>query len=245
MSVEAKHFIDLLSPYVHAYGYWMAFFGMMLENAGLPVPGETALIVMSFFAGQGLLKIWLVIPLTIIGDVIGDCLGYGIGRYGGRPLVEKYGRFVRIDKAKLDAAEALYKERGGRTVFASQFSSVTRLTGSIAAGLSHMPFRRFLAVDTIAAIVLVGLVGSLTFYFGNNLDAVLRFLHVFRLAAVGVVGAIVAGFLYRYYQRQDRSFRMPRPELIAMAVAIAMFVGVIYFALYGVVVIQLRTLVLK
>jgi membrane protein DedA with SNARE-associated domain len=176
----ARHFIELLAPYINSFGYLVAFLGMSLENMGIPVPGETALIVVTFFAAQGVLNIWFVLPLALLGDVLGDSLGYAIGRYGGRPLADRWGKLIRLDKRKLNAAEELYREKGGRTVFASQFSSVTRLTGSIAAGLAHMPFRRFLLYDSAAALLLVSLVGGATFYFGKNIDAVLRLFQIGR-----------------------------------------------------------------
>lgn len=241
MSTEAQRFINLLSPYIHSYGYWVAFFGMMLENAGIPVPGETALIIISFFAGQGFLKIWLALLITIIGDIIGDTIGYAIGRFGGRPLVERYGRYVRIDKAKLDAAEALFRERGGRTVFASQFSSVTRTTGSLIAGLSHMPFKRFVAYDSAAATVLVVLVGSVTFYFGKNLDATLRFFHLFRLVALAVVATIVTAYLYRYYQQRKHLYRRLGLRIIAVTTAVSIVIGLSYYAVSGALIVLPRT----
>jgi membrane protein DedA with SNARE-associated domain len=229
MSAIAKHFIDLLAPYIHSFGYLVAFLGMSLENMGIPVPGETALIVVSFFAAQGALNIWIVLPLALIGDVAGDCLGYAIGRYGGRPLAERWGRLIRLDRGKLDAAEELYREKGGRTVFASQFSSISRLTGSIAAGLSHMPFRRFLTYDSAAALLLVSLVGGATFYFGKNVDAVLRLFHGVRVVGLTVVTAIVAAFFVRYYQPEGGFNRRQVIELVLIAAGIALLAGLLYY----------------
>ncbi|MCL4499008.1 MAG: VTT domain-containing protein [Chloroflexi bacterium] len=237
---EAQHYINLLSPYIYHYGYLVAFLGMMLENAGIPIPGETALIIVSFFAAQGVLKIWLAVPLVIIGDVIGDSIGYLIGRFGGRPLVEKYGRFIRLDKAKLDAAESLFREKGGRTVFASQFSSVTRTTGSIAAGLAHMPFRKFLAYDSAAAIVLVVLVSSVTFYFGKNVDATLRFFHMFRLVGLGSVATIVTAYLYRYYQRNKNLDRHLGVKLVTGVTVASLVIGLAYYSISGALIVLPR-----
>ena len=186
-----QHYINLLSPYIHGYGYWVAFFGLMLENAGVPIPGETALIVVSFYAGQGLLNIWIVVPLAIIGDLIGDSIGYAIGRY-----------FPVKNRANLAPAEALFREKGGRTVFASQFSAVSRATGSIAAGLARMPFKRFITYDTAAATVLVSIVAAVTFHFSKNLDAVVNFFRVFRLAGLAIFVLIILVFMYHYYKKK-------------------------------------------
>jgi len=205
MNPNAQHYIDLLSPYIYSYGYWIAFFGMMLENAGIPVPAETALIVLSFFAGLGALKISLLIPIAILGDIIGDNTGFCIGRFGGRPLVEKYGRYIRIDKPKLDAMESLFKERGGSVIFTAHFFATTRITAALIAGISHIKYKRFLFFNVIGAIAFVNLVAFGTFYFGKNLDAALLFFHRFRLGVLVIVILIVSSYLYRFYQKKKKA----------------------------------------
>lgn len=229
MSGEAQHFIKLLAPYVHSYGYFVAFLGMMLENAGIPVPAESALVVLSFFAAQGALKIWIVIPVAILGDAAGDNLGYALGRFGGRPLVEKYGHYVRIDEAKISAMERLFKERGGRTVFSAHFFSATRITAALTAGISHMPYRRFFLFNLAAATTLITLVAAATFYFGRNLEATLRFLHAFRLVGLAAVTVIVSVYAYRHYQERPTAHRWLGPKVAAVAIVIALFVWVIVY----------------
>lgn len=171
----------------------------MLENAGIPIPAESALLVLAFFAGQGALKIWLIIPIAILGDIVGDNLGYVIGRLGGRPLVEKYGRYIRIDNAKLNAMDALFREKGGRTVYTAHFFSTTRITAALIAGVSRMRYGRFLAFNAAAATTFVCLVASLTYYFGKNLDAALRFLHLFRLGGLSIAVLFVSVYALRRF----------------------------------------------
>jgi membrane protein DedA with SNARE-associated domain len=231
MSAIAKHFIDLLAPYIHSFGYLVAFLGMTFENMGIPVPGETALIVVAYFAAKGALNIWLVLPLALVGDVIGDSIGYAIGRYGGRPLADRWGRIIRLDKRKIDAAEELFRENGGRTVFASQFSSITRLTGSIAAGLAHMPYKRFLLYDTAAAAVLVSLVGGATYFFGANIDAVLRLFHGIRVLALVIFSLLVATFFIRYFKLPEQVSRKQFIEIISIVSGLAISVGLLYYVI--------------
>ncbi|MCL4310610.1 MAG: DedA family protein [Actinomycetota bacterium] len=229
MSPEAQHHINLIAPWVRSYGYFVAFFGMMLENAGIPVPAETALIILSFFASQSVLKIWLVIPIAILGDACGDNIGFFIGRFGGRPLVEKYGRYVRIDKEKLDYMETLFKEKGGRTVYSAHFFATTRITAALIAGISHMKYKRFLGFNLAAAASFVTLVGTTTYLFGKNLDAVLRIFHIFRLAGFVVVALIVVFFLYRYYQKKKHVSKHLGKKLIAGTAIIAILLGILYY----------------
>ena len=198
MNSEIQHFINILAPYVHSYGYLVVFFSMMLENMGIPVPAETALIVFSFFASQGLLKIWLVIPIAIIGDSAGDNIGFLIGRVGGRRLIER----LKIKKSKIEAVEALFRDRGGMTIFTAQFFSLSRTTIALIAGFSKIRYRKFLTYNISAATVFVFLVAGLTFYFGKNLDAILNFLHIFRFVALFILLLVISFYLYSFYKKK-------------------------------------------
>ncbi len=233
MSSEAQHFINLLAPYVDSYGYWVAFFGMMVENAGIPVPAETALITLSFFASQGVLKIWLIIPIAILGDTAGDNIGYAIGRFGGRPLVDRYGRYIRLDQQKLDDMEKLFREKGGRTVYFAHFLASTRITAALIAGVSHMRYPRFLVFNAAAAATFVTLVAGITYSFGSNVDAALRFFRVYRWIALGVLAVIAAWFLYRYYKKNRETHRYLGAKIVGIFAAVAVAaILIVYYSGY-------------
>lgn len=200
---DIQRYITFFAPYVARYGYWAAFFGMMLENTGVPVPAETALIVLSIFAGRGVLNIWLVIPVAILGDITGDSIGFAIGWFGGRALVERWGGYVGITKERLDAAEELLRKRGWWAVFTSQFFSVTRATVPIVVGTSRMPYRRFLSADAPAAAVLITGVGTAAYYFGQNLELVLRVVRDIRVLAAVIVILAAAFFIFNYYRTNE------------------------------------------
>lgn len=241
MSTEAQYFINLLSPYIYAYGYLVAFFGMMLENAGIPVPAETALIICSFFAGQGVLKIWLIIPIAILGDVIGDNIGFCIGRFGGRPLVEKLGSYVRLDQDKLEAMEALFREKGGRTVFTAHFFASTRIAAALIAGISHMHYPRFMAFNLAAAIAFVSLVANVTFFFGKNLDATLHFFHMFRTAGLILAVALATTFLFRFYQQRKHLYKKLGFKIIAVTMAASLLLWLLVYAVSGALIVLPHT----
>lgn len=231
MNGEAQHFIDLLAPYVDSYGYFVAFFGMMVENAGIPVPAETALITLSFFASQGVLKIWLIIPIAILGDTAGDNIGYAIGRFGGRPLVDRYGRYIRLDQQKLDDMEKLFREKGGRTVYFAHFLASTRISAALMAGVSHMRYPRFLAFNVVAAATFVSLVAGITYAFGSNLDAALRFFQIYRWVAFGVLCIVGAVLLYRFHERKkDVHNRLGLKLIVGAAIVVSLAAALVYFA---------------
>ncbi len=241
MSTEAQYFINLLSPYIYSYGYLVAFFGMMLENAGIPVPAETALVICSFFAGQGVLKIWLIIPIAVLGDVIGDNIGFCIGRFGGRPLMEKLGRYVRLDRDKLDAMEALFREKGGRTVFTAHFFASTRIVAALIAGLSHMQYLRFMAFNLAAAIAFVSLVTTVTFFFGKNLVAAMHFFHIFRTAGLILAVTLVTTFLFRFYQQKKHLYKKLGLKIIAVTSAVSLLLWLLVYAASGALIVLPRT----
>jgi membrane protein DedA with SNARE-associated domain len=214
---------------------------MMLENAGIPVPAETALIICSFFASQGVLKIWLIIPIAILGDVIGDNIGFCIGRFGGRPLVEKYGRYVRLDRDKLNAMEALFREKGGRTVFTAHFFATTRIAAALIAGISHMHYPRFLAFNFAAAIAFICLVANITFLFGKNLDDTLRFFHMFRLAGLIVAVLLVTSFLYRFYRKKKHLYKKLGVKIVTATLAVSLLLGFAFYAISAALIVLPRT----
>ncbi len=241
MGPEAEHFINLLSPYIHAYGYWVAFFGIMLENAGIPVPAETTLVILSFFASQGALKIWLVIPIAILGDTVGDNIGFFIGRTGGRRVIERFGPYVRLDKDRLEAMEALFREKGGRTVFTAHFFSTTRFLAALTAGVSHMPYRKFLAVNVAAASTFVTCVAGAAYLFGGNLDSTLRFFHLFRLTGLVVAVLLVTAYLYHFYQRKKHLYRRLGLKIISIAAAASAVFGIAVYAVSGALIVLPHT----
>lgn len=224
-----ERYIALFAPYVTRYGYFVAFFGMMLENAGIPVPAETAVIVLAVFAGRGVLNIWLVIPIAIAGDVAGDALGYAIGRYGGRPLVERYGHYVGIHKEHIEKAEELFAKRGWQAVFLSQFYSVTRTTIALVAGASRMRFPIYIIADVAAASILITTVGLAAFYFSQNLEVILRLSRGVRVLGAVALVIVIAFYIYGVYRQSGKADR--RTTFIIIGAAAAIIALILFVAL--------------
>jgi undecaprenyl-diphosphatase len=134
--------VDLLRPYLEPpWGYAIVFAATFLENsvgAGVIVPGETLVIIGGFYARIG--DLWLpgVATVAIVGAVLGDNLGYWIGRRYGRGFLERHGRRLFVTPERLEAAEGYYRRYGGRTVFLGRFIPVVRSVGFIVAGVAHM-----------------------------------------------------------------------------------------------------------
>src|SRR5256885_14082204 len=112
------------------YGYWVVLVGVFLENAGLPVPGETALLAGAALAHFGRLSLPWVIATAVGGATLGDNLGFLIGRRGGRALAERYGRWFGLSPRRLELFDRFFERHGGRTVFIARFITGLRVFGA-------------------------------------------------------------------------------------------------------------------
>ena len=163
----STHTID---GWLSSYGYLVVFLLVMIESIGVPVPGETALIAAALYAGStGKLQIWWVIAVAIAGAIVGDNIGFSIGRYGGAKLLLRYGHKVRLHEGRLKIGIWLFRRHGGKVVFWGRFVSILRTWAAFLAGANHMEWPRFLAFNAAGGIVWATLYGVLYYVFGDAL----------------------------------------------------------------------------
>ncbi len=151
------------AAYLHEYGLWAVFGMLLLENAGLPAPGESVLIAAGALAGRGRLGIVPVLLAAWAGAAGGSCAGYAIGRSGGRRLVVRYGRRVLVTDERLGRAERFFERYGGGVILGGRFVLGLRELSGIAAGTLKMPWRTFLAYNAAGAALWVGFWGVLAY----------------------------------------------------------------------------------
>jgi len=147
-----EQFIDGITAAFVSYGYWVVFFGVMLENAGIPLPGETILLAASFFAYQGRFNLVLVIVVAFIGAVLGDNTGYWISRRGGRPLLERYGRHLFLNPERLAGLESFFARHGSKAIFFARFVTGFRVFTALFAGAARLPWPKFFAYNAAGAL---------------------------------------------------------------------------------------------
>ena len=175
---------------VHHYGLIALFLVVMLESGGVPLPGETALVAASIFAAQGNLNIVEVIAVAATAAIIGDNLGYWVGRTGGRSLLERFGPLRRWSNRTLPRSERFFERHGGKTIFLARFFSVLRVTAAWVAGMSRMPWWRFFFWNAAGGICWAVLVGLIAYYVGHAAaDAIGRYGLIGGASAVVVVAA--------------------------------------------------------
>ena len=157
-----------LQPYLNHYGYWALFGAILLEDFGLPVPGETMLIASALLASKGQMHIVPLLLIACVAAVTGDNIGYAIGRFGGRKLVFRYGRYVLITEQRLQKAEGFFRRYGGAVVVVARFLAGLRQLNGIVAGTVKMRWWRFLAYNMLGASLWVEFWGMLFYELGEK-----------------------------------------------------------------------------
>ena len=190
--------------WLHDWGYLAVGGFLFFEDFGVPLPGETMLIAASLYAGAGHLNIWLVGLVAFVAAVLGDNVGYVIGRSGGRDLVLKYGKVVFVTPARLDRAEAFFSRHGGKVVFIARFVEGLRQLNGVIAGIVEMPWRRFALFNMLGAATWVGFWSSVGYFAGNNVETITRYATYIAVAAGVVFLAWLAWHLRRRRQRRRR-----------------------------------------
>ena len=174
------------------WGYLAVGGFLFVEDFGVPVPGETMLIAASLYAGAGHLNVWLVALVGFLAAMLGDNVGFAIGHFGGRELVERYGRYVFLTPRRFDRAEAFFVKHGGKVVTIARFVEGLRQLNGIIAGTVGMHWRRFVVFNALGAALWVGTWVSLGYLAGSHVETISRyFTYVVVAAAVVVVGLVI------------------------------------------------------
>jgi membrane protein DedA with SNARE-associated domain len=194
--------LDLLRNAVVYYGYWAVAVALFLENAGVPVPGETVLLVASFLAfSQHDLRLPWIIVVATLAATLGDNLGFALGYYGGRPLVARYQAFFRIQDKTLARGESLFARFGAATVFFARFVFGMRIIAGPMAGVLRMPWRTFLVFNFLGAALWVTVISGAGYLFGQHWERLMRDLKRFDIALAIV--AVLAVALWWWRSRRE------------------------------------------
>ncbi|PSH03373.1 MAG: hypothetical protein CXZ00_12485 [Acidobacteria bacterium] len=159
----------VITELIASYGYVILFLLVGLESLGIPLPGETALIIAAAYAAAGHLSISTVIATAALAAILGDNGGYWVGRRGGLALIRRYGRFVRLDEAKIDRVHGFFHKHGAKTVFVGRFIALLRTWAAVLAGVGEMKYSTFTLFNITGGITWAVFFGTLGYTFGRNL----------------------------------------------------------------------------
>ena len=182
-----------VSHLVEVSGYLLLFLLVMAESSGVPIPGETALIAASVLASGGKLKIELIIPLAALAAIVGDNIGYQIGRKGGRWLLERPGAFRRQRLQVLATGEPFFERHGPKAVFFGRFILGLRVWASWLAGATRMNWRSFFLWNALGGISWASAIGLIAYFLGHSAGNAIESFGIYGLVAVLL--AVGGGFV--------------------------------------------------
>jgi len=197
----------VISHSIHDYGYFAVAIGILLEDFGLPAPGETLLITGAIGASTGSLNIYLLLLLAWAGAVVGDNIGYAIGNFGGHHLLVRYGGRIGITADRLKHVEKFFDHYGGWVIVFARFVVILRQFNGIVAGTLGMHWLHFLVLNAIGAALWVGFWGGLAYWLGKGIFVYVQEFHQLTplLVAVAVLFIIgVAAYIWWHFVRSRR-----------------------------------------
>jgi membrane protein DedA with SNARE-associated domain len=197
-------FLNAVGDQLNHYGYWAVLLFIMIEDFGIPVPGETILIAAAIFAGAGRLNIVAVGVIAFVAALLGDNIGFAIGHFGGRALALRWGKYVGLTEERLVKAEFFFEKHGGKIIIIARFIEGLRQANGIIAGISGMHWRRFLFFNAIGAGLWVGTWVSLGYFAGNHIDTIYHYITTYSYYVLIAVGVLVVALIVRHILRRRR-----------------------------------------
>lgn len=204
MDAQLPGFLHSLAPLLDHYGYLAVALIVLIESFGPPLPGETVIIAASVYAGAGTLDIWAVAVIAFAAAVVGDNIGFFIGRRGGRALVDRYGKYVGATPERFAQAERFFLRHGHWIVVVARFIEGLRQLNGIIAGTSGMRWRTFAVSQSLGAAIWVACWTTVGYAAGSHItaiyDAVAR-------VGYGLVGVLVVAAVAWWWRRRRRRSR--------------------------------------
>ncbi|MDQ2888397.1 MAG: DedA family protein [Chloroflexota bacterium] len=191
-----------LTQLVMTYGYWAVLVFVAIESTGIPFPGETMLLLAAIYAGKTHhLAILLVIIAAASGAILGDNLGFWVGREGGYRLLRRYGRYIRLDERKLKLGQYLFLKHGGKVVFFGRFVAVLRAWAAFLAGTNRMRWPEFLLFNALGGILWSTIFGLGGYFLGKSID---RFTGPFGIVSLVLAVIIIIATLIFIARNESR-----------------------------------------
>jgi membrane protein DedA with SNARE-associated domain len=206
-------FLDSLAGPLDHFGLWAVLLFVVIEDFGIPVPGETILIAASVYAGTGRLNVVAVAAVGFIAAVIGDNIGFAIGHFGGRALALRWGRYVFLTEERLDRAARFFDRHGAWIITLARFIEGLRQANGIVAGITGMQWLRFVAFNALGAALWVGTWVSVGYLAGSHIDAIYGYITRYTFYVLIAAGVVIVALIIRHLlrRRRARSRAAPAP----------------------------------
>jgi membrane protein DedA with SNARE-associated domain len=194
--------VGLGTRIIGSIGYAGVFLLMVAESMVLPVPSEAVMPFAGFLVADGALSPLLVVVFATFGSVVGSLIGYAIGRFGGRPFVSRWGRYLLLDQHDLAWTDRFFQTRGSVTILVSRFIPIVRHLISIPAGMGRMRLPAFIIFTVLGASLWNSFLTWCGYALKRNWDTVMRFSHLIDIAVVVILAFLLALYLIRHLRRK-------------------------------------------
>lgn len=198
--------IDVLANWVintiDLMGYTGVFILMLIESCGIPMPSEVIMPFSGFLVATGEFNFWAVVILGTLGNLAGSILAYYIGHKGGRPLIEKYGKYVLISRHDLDIGDKWFTKRGELAVFVGRLLPVVRTFISFPAGIAKMDFKKFCFYTFLGALPWCILFTWLGVKMENNWELIREKLHNFDMTIAVLIVVAIVWYIWRHFRHR-------------------------------------------
>jgi membrane protein DedA with SNARE-associated domain len=181
-----------VQPVLEHWGYLGVGGMLFLEDFGVPVPGEIMLIAAAIFAGAGNMNIAVVVVVAVLAAVIGDNIGFIVGHFGGRPVAERFGRYVFLTPQRLEETELFFNRHGGKVVTVARFIEGLRQLNGLLAGIVGMHWLKFLGYNALGAALWVGTWCTLGYLAGDNIAEIYGAFERYKWYVIGAVVFVIA-----------------------------------------------------
>jgi membrane protein DedA with SNARE-associated domain len=200
-------FLNSLAGPLNHFGYWAVLLFVMIEDFGIPVPGETTLIAASVYAGTGRLNVVVVGLVGFAAAVIGDNIGFAIGHFGGRALALRWGRYVFLTAERLDRAAGFFDRHGAWIITLARFIEGLRQANGIVAGITGMAWLRFVAFNALGAALWVGTWVSVGYLAGSHIGPIYSYITRYSYYALIALAVVLVALIARHLMRRRRARR--------------------------------------
>jgi membrane protein DedA with SNARE-associated domain len=199
-----------VQPVLEHWGYLGVGGLLFLEDFGVPVPGEVMLIAAAVFAGAGQMNIAVIFVVAVLAAVVGDNIGFGVGHFGGRPLAERFGRYVFLTPQRLVRAEEFFNRHGGKVVTIARFIDGLRQINGLLAGIAGMHWLKFLGYNALGAVLWVGVWCALGYLAGEHIVEIYDTFERYKWYVIGALVVVVAIVIaHRVRHAQSRGEAAP------------------------------------
>ncbi len=194
--------LDFAIKVIETVGYWGVFFVLVLDNAGIPIPSEATLALAGSLSKTGTFNIVWIIILGTIAQTIGTYIAYLIGKYGGGPLVKKYGKYILISAHDYDKAEKWFEKRGDKAIFISRLIPVIRTFAGFAAGTFEMDQNKFIRDSLLGSLVWTTTFVLIGYVVGDSWKRYYSYLHYLDYVIIVVLAVLIGRYVYRKLKKR-------------------------------------------